>query len=359
MIANLDENIGKLRKFLKNEGLSKNTILVLMTDNGTAAGVELDKDGRVTKGYNAGMSGKKAYTFEGGHRVPFFIHWENGGLDNGRDVSNLASFVDFMPTLLDLCHLKAPDGLQFDGASLVPLLKDAGTQWPPRTLFTDTQREEYLIKYKDYCIMTDRWRLLNGRLYDINNDPGEFRDVSAKHPKVLEKLMADYESWWRKVSVDADQINPIPIGSEEVPDVTLTTHDVHVVEGNPAWSQEMVRLGEGANGHWVVEVAKDGRYQFDLHRWPAESGLKINDAAPVGESVPGDQPYPAGKALGIVRSAIAIGGQELHQMLAGREAFSRFTVELKKGVYELECRFADASGVERNAYYVYVSKVKN
>ena len=50
MITNLDENIGQLEKKLKELGLADNTILVYMTDNGTAAGVDLDKNGYVTKG---------------------------------------------------------------------------------------------------------------------------------------------------------------------------------------------------------------------------------------------------------------------------------------------------------------------
>jgi len=57
MITNIDENIGRLREELKKMGIDKNTILVFMTDNGTAAGVKFGKNGEVVSGYNADMRG--------------------------------------------------------------------------------------------------------------------------------------------------------------------------------------------------------------------------------------------------------------------------------------------------------------
>ena len=69
-IANVDDNIGKLKQMLSTQGLLDNTIIIFLTDNGTAAGASIDKDKHVTKGYNSGMRGKKVDEYEGGHRVP-------------------------------------------------------------------------------------------------------------------------------------------------------------------------------------------------------------------------------------------------------------------------------------------------
>ena len=83
MIANIDENIGKLVDYLKSIKLMDNTILIFTTDNGTAQGAKVEGhrlDGFVVKGYNAGMRGIKASMYEGGHRVPLFIHWKDGGI---------------------------------------------------------------------------------------------------------------------------------------------------------------------------------------------------------------------------------------------------------------------------------------
>ena len=71
MIANLDENLGKLEAFLKDNGLRENTIVVFMTDNGATAGFNV---------HNAGMRGRKTMIYEGGHRVPCFVRWPAGNL---------------------------------------------------------------------------------------------------------------------------------------------------------------------------------------------------------------------------------------------------------------------------------------
>ena len=77
MIANIDQNLGRLDQYLHQNGLHKNTILIFMTDNGTASGENV---------FNADMRGKKSSLYEGGHRVPFFIRWPDGNIQGGRDV---------------------------------------------------------------------------------------------------------------------------------------------------------------------------------------------------------------------------------------------------------------------------------
>ena len=111
MIANIDDNVAKLRRKLEEWELTEDTILIFMSDNGTAGGVEMDTDGLPApgKGYNAGMRGRKASIFDGGHRVPCFVHWPGGGMVGGRDAAQLAAGYDLLPTLVDLCELKVPD----------------------------------------------------------------------------------------------------------------------------------------------------------------------------------------------------------------------------------------------------------
>jgi arylsulfatase A-like enzyme len=69
MIRNIDWNMGKLMKFLEDENLAEDTILIFKTDNGSLLGPQY---------FNAGMRGKKTEIWEGGHRVPCFIRWPNG-----------------------------------------------------------------------------------------------------------------------------------------------------------------------------------------------------------------------------------------------------------------------------------------
>ena len=86
MLVNFDENLARLRRELRQLGLEENTILIFLSDNGTADGVELDKHGYPTAGFNAGMKGDKLSEYEGGHRVPCLVYWPAGGIRGGREV---------------------------------------------------------------------------------------------------------------------------------------------------------------------------------------------------------------------------------------------------------------------------------
>ena len=72
MIANIDHNMGILRQRLDELGLAENTILIFMTDNGTAAGAKFEGlTSEAVLGYNAGMRGKKSSVYEGGRGCRF------------------------------------------------------------------------------------------------------------------------------------------------------------------------------------------------------------------------------------------------------------------------------------------------
>ena len=73
MLANIDENVGGLRRSLAELGLVDNTIFIFMTDNGSGGGLEVDESQFVINGFNAGMRGQKGSEYDGGHRVPFFL----------------------------------------------------------------------------------------------------------------------------------------------------------------------------------------------------------------------------------------------------------------------------------------------
>ncbi|NBT29894.1 MAG: sulfatase [Gammaproteobacteria bacterium] len=118
-----DYYIGKVLDKLDELQLTENTIVIFMTDNGTATGVELDASQFPIEGpgsYNVGMRGKKGSPYDGGHRVPFLLRYANGGFAHERDIDALTSYVDFMPTLLDLCDVEVPSERSFHGQSLTP-----------------------------------------------------------------------------------------------------------------------------------------------------------------------------------------------------------------------------------------------
>ena len=144
MIANIDENVGRLREKLQEWNIAKDTILIWMTDNGTSAGIKADSnpDGLPVIGFNAGMRGKKASIYDGGHRVPCFVHWpreDGNGFTGGRDVDQLRAHYDWLPTLVELCGLSFNESLPLDGRSIVPLLRGDSKAWQERSMIRQYQ----------------------------------------------------------------------------------------------------------------------------------------------------------------------------------------------------------------------------
>lgn len=267
MVTKMDEDIGTLLAALKEMGLEENTILIFMTDNGPCpwfGGLVIDfETGFVKEGYSAGMRGGKIWGYENAHRVPFFIRWPGAKIGGGKDIDALSAHIDIMPTLIDLCNLKTPADLKFDGKSMAPLLNEELTDWPERTLFVHNQRVEYPVKDKEYQVLTEKWRLVKrekDELYNIQDDPGERTDLAAENPDVVKDLYRRYEEWWKVSSVDFDQYAEIVVGTEHENPVTLNSHDAHTRNGQKIW---------------VVHVARDGKYELKLNHWPRESGKRI------------------------------------------------------------------------------------
>lgn len=359
MITNVDDNLGILRQKLKEWNIDENTILIFMTDNGSSAGIQLDSASFPTgKGFNAGMRGKKGSAYEGGHRVPFFIYWPNGDLATSIDVNQITSYTDVVPTLLDLCQIDYSPVLPFEGESLVALLRDPKSSWKSRTKITDTQRMEFLVKWKDASIMTDQYRLIRGEeLYDIKVDPGQTNDISAQYPEIVVAMRKDYEVWWERVSQRSDEINPIPVGFDDE-EVTLTCHDIHPDEGKfPAWNQTLVRLNKNPNGFWIIDVKEKGTYSIELHRYPKESGEGFNDIVPIGDDIDGGKPYPEGVPINMNEARLKIGDQEESKIVRDEDLNVVFEFELEVGEKKIKTWLIDENGTEVGAYYVYVRKL--
>ncbi|ARV16522.1 arylsulfatase [Polaribacter sp. SA4-12] len=359
MITNVDDNFGKLRKKLKDLNIADNTILIFMTDNGTSSGY-YNKKGKVT-GYNAGMRGTKGSEYEGGHRVPFFIHWKNGNISKAKDINLLTAQLDIMPTLAELCGIELPkDHRKINGESLVAALKGEQKE-NNRMLVTDSQRMNYPVKWKNSATMQNKWRLINGKeLYDIGNDKGQKNDVAEQNPEKVAEMRAFYENWWKEVSVQFDEEIKIPVGIKTENPVTLTAHDAHSFKEDYPWNQIQIRNGNVGSGYWALDVKTAGEYEISLRRYPIESELLINANVPkvTPEDVPGLQwTIPEGKNLNFVKATIEIADIKQENKVLKTDKSSTFKVNLKSGITNLKASFFNNKNEENIAYYVYVNKL--
>jgi len=350
MISNIDENMARLETFLQESGLRENTILIFMTDNGTATGDNV---------FNAGMRGRKASLYEGGHRVPFFVRWPKTGIGGGRDIGGVTRATDVLPTLVDLCGLRTDDGLSFDGLSLAPALVSGVEPDPGRLAIVQYGHpNEGIWGYTQRhaaAVLWHNWRLVDGaELYDIQADPGQARNVAAEHPDLVRRLREQYEKWWSELGGNLEDYQRITLGSDNENPVRLCSADW-------AWAyadnQNNIRGCVMDSGTWHVDVAKSGLYSLTLRRWPEESGLGIAAPAPVMQGVDGS--WPEGKALPVASAWLQAGPNEQTQAVPDDATHITFEMELACGPAELRSWWYDTDGNQlAGAYYLTAERKK-
>ncbi|MDF7799254.1 arylsulfatase [Pontiellaceae bacterium B1224] len=280
MIANIDYNFGLLRERLKELKLEENTILIFMTDNGTYVGAKFENnDSEAISGFNAGMRGRKASIYDGGHRVPFFIRWPAGGLNEGVEIDTLALHVDLFPTLADLCGIPLPTDRELDGQSLVPLLEGNQEAWDRDHAVLQFHGgaafPQDRLKTEYSYILTERWRLLNGKLlYDIEADPAQRNDVAAEHPEVVAELWSNYEPYWQSVVKGMTPVR-LDLGNPTENPVELCSQDWYMPQGNPPWNFRLIGKLPRVTAPWMVDVKKAGRYRFTLRQYPKLSDKTV------------------------------------------------------------------------------------
>lgn len=218
MIANIDDNVGRLLDKLKECGLEKSTLVIFMNDNGGTVGVPV---------FNAGMRGEKVTPWLGGTRAASFWRWP--GTLTPADCDRLTAHVDFFPTLAEIAGAKLSDDVkkQVEGRSLMPLLQNPKAEWADRTLFTHVGRWPKGAKVNDYkyagcSVRTTRWHLVSvskdnhkWQLFDVKASPGEQTDVAAHHAEAVRQLSAEYDAWWASLPpylVNEDAVGP-PVNS--------------------------------------------------------------------------------------------------------------------------------------------------
>ncbi|TDG12098.1 hypothetical protein E2F43_17245 [Seongchinamella unica] len=193
VLEEIDEGIGALIAALRQSGRLDNTLIIVSSDNGPWY-----------QGNAGGQRGRKGNTFEGGMRVPFIAHWP-AAIDGGEHSTAMAMGTDLLPTVLEILALPAPNDRVLDGRSMLPVLQQ-GTAAPDRylhyydgeTLFAvRDQRFKYRaaagVHYATdqmpvaFAVSQKEW------LFDLQADPGESYDVSARYPEKLEKLRQEFQ----------------------------------------------------------------------------------------------------------------------------------------------------------------------
>lgn len=199
MIESVDDNVGRIMEYLESKGIADNTVIVFSSDNGHNG---LVSDNRL-------MRGAKGEVYEGGVRVPTFIHW--GDRLKSRTVTAPVTCVDYFPTFIDLAGVKGYDGV-LDGNSLVPLLKKDRKSFDERPVFWQLSS-----RYKHgtcTAVRVGRYKLIEFlatgecELYDLEKDPMESINIAGSQSEVCERL--------HKIIIDWRAQNSVPLPPNSV-----------------------------------------------------------------------------------------------------------------------------------------------
>ena len=185
LIEHMDEGIGNVMKELQRTGLSKETLVFFVSDNGGQANVGAN---------NGALRGEKQEMYEGGLRVPACAVWP-GKIKPGGRSGFIAATMDIFPTVVEAAGSKVEHAI--DGRSFLPLL--LGREQPAfdRDLFFT--RREGGDRFMGECIWAMRrgdWKLVknspmeNWELFDLSEDPEETTDLSVKNRRKYRELGA-------------------------------------------------------------------------------------------------------------------------------------------------------------------------
>ncbi|MCH6255602.1 arylsulfatase [Puniceicoccaceae bacterium K14] len=352
MITNIDDNVKRLDDKLEALGLRENTIFIFTTDNGTAGGDRI---------FDGGLKGSKGSVYEGGHRVPFFVRWPAGKVEGGVDVDRLVAHYDVLPTFVELLGLDFEPVKPLDGVSFSRFFDDPQAEWPNRVLQMDTQRMQNLVKYKDYVVMDQDWRLVNGKeLYNVTEELGQVTNVIEQNPEVAARLALGYEGWWQ--SFMDDDVNEryayIKVGSSSENPSRISAHDMFTGKHGHGWHQYGAAVASQSTGRWKIEFAETGQYQISLRRFPRESRLDINATFPAEEKRRElDRTFPASVKSDFATAYLYVANINTSKKIeAGAEEIV-FQATIPAGKYDMEAQLIDSEGRVHPAYYVYIEKL--
>ena len=229
MVENLDWNIGRLLRHLKQKGVYDNTLIVFHSDNGPESSRGGSSAGYDNSVANLGRYGSyayigprwaevsaapfrqwKSYPTEAGHSVPTIVRLP-GQVSAKAPITALTGIQDWLPTFLDAADIPLP-GSSYKGRivnpttgfSLLPLLEDkvARVRGPNEVLANEQANRRYLRK--------DNWKITffdaplgkgDWELFDISNDRAEINDLSATRTDKRTELITDWEAYVTRFGV--------------------------------------------------------------------------------------------------------------------------------------------------------------
>jgi len=221
MIEAVDQSVGRVREALEKNGLTENTLIMFISDNGGHSGVT----------WCDPLKGAKGAFYEGGIRVPACVSWPKV-VKGGSECNVPITGVDIMPTFAELAGADLPKKQPVDGKSWVPLLSGNDDGLADRAIFwhyplylqgagynqvvpVHGTKNNYWRATPCSVIREGDWKLIqffesdSVQLFNLKNDLGEKSDLAKSNPEKANALLAKLKAWQVKTkAVIPAEANP-------------------------------------------------------------------------------------------------------------------------------------------------------
>lgn len=224
MIDRLDQNIGRVIKYLKKSKELDNTLVIFMSDNGGASEIVHIKNesgrtgeiGSMTRWESIGPDWAnvantpyryyKSTSYEGGINTPMIINWKDGLKAKGEVTSAFGHFIDIMPTLCEITGATYPT--EYDGDKITPM---SGESLKP-VIDGDRSWKRSTPLYWEWAmgaaVGDGEWKIVRPRinsdwsLHNIVEDPCESKDLSKSNPEQTNKMDEMFKAWKKSLGME-------------------------------------------------------------------------------------------------------------------------------------------------------------
>ena len=194
VVQELDWSVGQILKSLREHGILENTLIVFSSDNGPWLAMKED-------GGSAGdLKEGKTFTFDGGMKVPTVAMWKNR-IPQGIINTEVASQMDWFPTIANITGSSIPKGLVIDGLDISKVLTDKGNRKNSDLLFLDGKQlqgyrsGQWKVKLPYKGFRGNKWKQLvkahDTLLFNLNTDPGEKNNLFEKYPEKAKEILKE------------------------------------------------------------------------------------------------------------------------------------------------------------------------
>lgn len=187
-LMGVDESVGAVMDYLKNEGLDKSTLVIYMGDNGFSMGEH-------------GLIDKRHF-YEESVKVPFLAYCPEIFNQGGKTINKMVQNIDVAPTVLAAAGLQAPAGMP--GKSFIPLLKGDSTHWRDKVFYEYFWEYDFPMTPTVFGVRSDKYKYIRyygiwdtNELYDLENDPNETTNLINKpeYADITKKLAGELFEW--------------------------------------------------------------------------------------------------------------------------------------------------------------------